>query len=40
MVIGGVNVARGGVPAYPALWAGNALLLTVGGLLLWRISRR
>jgi lipopolysaccharide export LptBFGC system permease protein LptF len=41
MVIGGVNIARdGSVPAYPALWGGNAVLLIVGGLLLWRISRR
>jgi lipopolysaccharide export LptBFGC system permease protein LptF len=40
MVIGGVNVARSGAPAYPALWAGNAVLLTVGGLLYARISRR
>ncbi len=40
LVIGGVNLARGGVPAYPALWAGNTVLLVVGGLFMWRISRR
>jgi lipopolysaccharide export LptBFGC system permease protein LptF len=41
LVIAGANLARNGrVPAYPALWAGNAVLLVAGLALLRKAGRR
>jgi len=41
MVIAGSNLARQGtLPAYPAIWAGNAVLAIVGSILLYRVVRR
>ncbi|MGH7161844.1 MAG: LptF/LptG family permease, partial [Planctomycetota bacterium] len=41
LVIAGSNLARAGrFPAYPALWAGNVLLLGVGAALLRKVARR
>jgi len=41
LVIAGSNLARKGtLPAYPAIWAGNALLAVVGSILLYRVVRR
>jgi len=41
IVVLGSQLARSGrLPAYPALWCGNALLLVLGTLLLRRIARR
>lgn len=40
LVIGGSNMARAGqLPAYPALWAGNAVLLVVGLVLMRKVVR-
>jgi lipopolysaccharide export system permease protein len=40
LVIGGSNMARAGrLPAYPALWAGNVVLLVTGLVLLRRVVR-
>lgn len=39
--VGALALAKAGkVPAYPALWAGNAILLVAGLLLLRRVARR
>jgi len=40
LVIGGSNMARAGkLPAYPALWAGNVVLLVVGLVLMRKVLR-
>ncbi|MFQ5845113.1 MAG: LptF/LptG family permease, partial [Planctomycetota bacterium] len=41
LVIAGSSLARGGgIPAYPAMWAGNAVLLVAGVFLMRRVMRR
>jgi len=41
LVIAGSNLARtGNMPAYPALWMGNAVLAVGGSILLYRVARR
>jgi lipopolysaccharide export LptBFGC system permease protein LptF len=41
VVVAASSLARGGrLPAFPALWAGNVLLLAAGAAMLPRLARR